>query len=284
MRVRAGVYVDGVAWQGAAETDRTVARARALVMTSRRAPIFAVHTAAALHGMPLYRPPASLHVIAPAERPGSARGVVRHRGILHEPDVVEIDGMTRTSLTRTIADLARVGTFEQSVTVTDAALRRRFVHRHHYDAEDAASFIDEVLTVVAASAYGRRRAHHALTFADGHAELPGESISRIRLHQAGFARPELQVRVEGPAGQDYFVDFGFDEAEVFGEFDGSIKYVDGRMLNGLSPAEALQREKRREDWIRGVSGRRFVRWGWQDIATPDTLAARLARFGVHPSR
>ncbi|TQJ32758.1 hypothetical protein [Microbacterium sp. SLBN-146] len=283
LRVRAGVYVDGEAWQRTTDTDRTLARARALAMTSQRAPIFAVHTAAALHGMPLFRPPTSIHVIAPVERPGRARGVVRHRGILNESDVVTISGLSCTSLTRTLADLARIGTFEQSVTVTDAALRRQFLHRQHYDSDGAAAFIEDVLAVVGESARGRAKAHRALGFADGRAELPGESISRIRLHQAGFAPPELQVCVAGPGGQDYFVDFGIDEAEAFGEFDGAVKYVDGRMLDGLSTAEAFQREKRREDWIRGITGRRFVRWGWQDIATPDALASRLAQFGVRPS-
>ncbi len=252
-------------------------------MTSRRVPVFAVHTAAALHGMPLFRPPASVHVIAPAGRPGSARGLVRHRGILGQSDVVEINGLSCTSLTRTVADLARIGTFEQSVTVADAALRRQFLRRHHYDADGAAAFVEDVLAVVRESAQGRAKAHRAVEFADGRAELPGESISRIRLHQAGFATPQLQVRVTGPVGQDYFVDFGIDEADAFGEFDGAIKYVDGRMLDGLSTAEALQREKRREDWIRGITGRRFVRWGWQDIVTADTLAARLAQFGIRPS-
>jgi hypothetical protein len=44
-------------------------------------------------------------------------------------------------------------------------------------------------------------------------------------------------------------------------------------------------EKRREDWIRGVTQKRFVRVEDPHIVTTEALAARLAGFGIRlPSR
>lgn len=36
-------------------------------------------------------------------------------------------------------------------------------------------------------------------FADGRAQLPGESVSRLYLDDLGFARPRLQVPFDGTA-------------------------------------------------------------------------------------
>jgi hypothetical protein len=122
-----------------------------------------------------------------------------------------------------------------------------------------------------------------LAFADGRAELPGESVSRVRLAELGFRRIRLQVVVDAPAaGRQYRVDFGLDDADAFGEFDGRIKYHDIGMTRGRTADEIFEREKQREDWIRGTTGRRLVRWGWADIETADMLALRLAAFGIHP--
>lgn len=66
-----------------------------------------------------------------------------------------------------------------------------------------------------------------LAFADGRAQLPGESVSRLHLRSLGFDGIRLQSRVEGVAGEEYWLDFAFPAHRVFGEFDGRGKYVDG---------------------------------------------------------
>lgn len=88
----------------------------------------------------------------------------------------------------------------------------------------------------------------------------------------------------GPRGRPYYVDFSLEDARALGEFDGSIKYIDGRMLDDRTTAEAFDREKQREDWIRGVTGLPLVRWGWTHIETAESLARRLASFGIRPPR
>ena len=222
-RLRHGIYVETDAWQGVFPEARIITRAHALARVSAMRPVFSHTTAAALHGQPLHSPDDHrVHVIAPDERPGAAAGVVRHRGELTTSDVVEVDGLRCTSLARTVADIARTATFEQAVTVTDAALRRTCTPSlHDYSTEAAAMFRDEVWGIARLSAHGRSQAERVIRFADGRAQLPGESVSRIRLAELGFARPRLQVAVPGPDGRGlYFVDFGLDDVHAFGEFDG----------------------------------------------------------------
>ena len=131
---------------------------------------------------------------------------------------------------------------------------------------------------------GVRDASWVVEFADGRAELPGESVSRLQLYRLGFRDLDLQVAVAGPRGSDYFVDIGLRQVRAFWEFDGEVKYRDVAMRQGRSIEDVVLEEKRREDWIRGVTQWRLCRGGFADIATPETLAARLSAFGVHPPR
>jgi len=183
----------------------------------------------------------------------------------------------------TIADVARTATFEQAVTVADAALRRRCVPRTGvYLADAALEFRASVLEITGRSAHGLSRARRALAFADGRGQLPGESVSRIRLWELGFRHIDLQVKVPGPARTNYYVDFAFHDVRAFGEFDGTMKYIDGRLTDGRSTAEVFDREKQREDWIRGTTQYRYGRWGWPHTSTAKSLGDRLSAFGIRP--
>ncbi|MFE5409150.1 hypothetical protein [Microbacterium sp. NPDC056569] len=286
MRLRVGVYVETAAWNAAKPEARVIARAHALALSSPTQPVVSHETAAAAHGLPLYRADRNrVHIIAPEARPGAAAGVIRHRGDLTDGEVVEIDGLQVTSLTRTVADVARTASFEQAVTVADAALRQQFVTApDEYDFDGAARFRQEVLVIASRSAHGLTRARRVVEFADGRAQLPGESISRIRLRGIGFRVIELQVAVPGRGIHPYYVDFGLDEANAFGEFDGAIKYVDGKILDGRTSSQVFDEEKQREDWIRGTTQRHYARWGWPHIATAADLRTRLEAFSIRPPR
>jgi hypothetical protein len=283
--LRAGLFALRENWDRASPEERVCASADAYARVAPRRRVFSHETAAALHGLPLLRPdPSRLHVTDATGRPGASKGVIRHRGALEPADVVTIRGLACTSLTRTVADVARTARFEAAVTVADAALRRLFVSApHEYDEARAVEFLRETRVVSQRSAQGRRRADAVMAFADGRAQLPGESVSRVRLAQLGFARPRLQVAVPAPRrGASYYIDFGLDDAGASGEFDGRMKYVNGRLLVERSPDEVLDDEKQREDWIRGVTGRPLVRWGWPHISTPTVLGQRLRAFGIAP--
>ncbi len=284
MRLRPGVYVPSADWDRASPEARAVGRARALTLTAATSPVISHETAAAVHGLPLYRADRHrAHVIAPHSRPGRAGGVIRHRGELADDDVVEMHGLHVTSLARTVSDVARTATFEQAVTVADAALRQQFLGaRGEYDVDGAERFRQAALEIARRSAHGVTRARRVLDFADGRAQLPGESISRIRLYEIGFRDIRLQVPVPGPGHRLYFVDFGLEDVEAFGEFDGSLKYVDGHLLDGRTSSQVLDEEKQREDWIRGTTQRRYARWGWPHITTAADLRLRLDAFGIRP--
>ena len=286
VRVRPGVFADEGEWTRARPEGRVIARARALTLTSADAPVISHESAAAMHGLPLFRPhPTHLHISLGEDRPGRALATIRHRARLRDDEVIEINGSRVTSLARTVADVARTADFEQAVVIADAALRRiggaRPAPEHPARAEE---FRREVLTIAARSAHGFSRARRVMRFADGRAHLPGESISRIRLIELGFRRIVLQERVSAPDGRDYWVDFavGGGEEAWLGEFDGGIKYTDPDILRGRAPRQVIDEEKQREDWIRGIRQCAFVRWGWSDIASPDALAARLRAFGIRP--
>jgi hypothetical protein len=98
----------------------------------------------------------------------------------------------------------------------------------------------------------------------------------------GFRHLDLQVKVVGPSGENYWLDFGFPRSQAFGEFDGQGKYVDQSMRGARSVEQVVLDEKRREDAIRGVTGWRVVRWDSSDVISIERFAARLAAFGIRP--
>lgn len=289
MRVQPGVYVERAVFEGLRPAHRHRVAVVAAVRRSRgRVGVVSHLSAAVLHGLPQYRfrsRPVSV-TIPDATHPPSRAGLRRHADELHEADIVEIDGIRCTSLERTVFDVARTESLETALACADAALRRVVMVGRVFDADLQAACRERFARRAerAAGRRGVRRARWVGDFADGRAELPGESISRLHLHRLGFRDFDLQVAVEGPRGSDYYVDVGLGEVRTFWEFDGEEKYRSEAMRRGRSLEDVLLEEKRREDWIRGRTRWHFVRGGFADIATPETLAARLAAFGVQPPR
>ena len=242
-------------------------------------------SAGAAHGMPLYRHvPTRVHAtFAPPARSGSRPGLIRHCEPLPDDDVEIRDGVPCTTLARTTFDLVRVVPRETAVAFADAVLREVAMEDRLYDLDAAERWRRGMLERVerARGARGIRQAEDVINFADGRAEPPGESVTRLHLHRLGFRQFGLQVPVRGPRGTDYFVDLEIEEQSTFVEFDGQAKYRDEALRSGRSLEEVLLREKRREDWIRGVTQKRFVRVEDPHIVTSNALAARLAGFGIH---
>ncbi|MFS0793191.1 hypothetical protein [Microbacterium sp. 1P10AE] len=281
--IRPGVYARGADVDGLTREEKIIVRARALDLVSATRPTFCGLTAAAMHGLPCLRDDGLLHVLTPDSRPSGAVGVVRHRNVAGHGRDVELDGIRCTPLARTVADVARTEARDVAVSIADAALRQRaFRPPGAYDVEEAARFREEALRWARLSTRGRRAAERALLLADGRAQLPGESLSRLRLLDLGFAPPSLQVPVAGPRGSTFWVDFGLDDVNAWGEFDGRAKYRGLASAAGRTPHRVIDDEKRREDWIRGTTQRRFARWGWEHVGDAATLGRRLAAFGITP--
>lgn len=127
---------------------------------------------------------------------------------------------------------------------------------------------------------GRRRgtaaALRVLAFADGRAESPGESRSRVAMMPAGQPAPVLRVALHPADGvAPGRVDSWWPERGVVGEFDGLVRY--GRLLRpGQTAGDGVFVEKVREDALREVT-RGVVRSTWSEIRPSDAVDRRIRR-------
>lgn len=288
-RVRRGWYMAGDAWGEYWPEFRHLAEVLAAAHGMESADsVFSHASAAVLWGLPLYNwTPREVHVTRRGTGHSVRRpGIMRHSDRLSASDVVRRHGVPCTSLERTVFDIARTGSAEAALTCLDAALRMRAMRGHVYDEPIAAAWHEgmRVRAADATGARGIRQARWLTEIADGRAQLPGESVSRLQLIRLGFRSIRLQVPVAAPDGGNYWIDFALDDVAAFGEFDGMGKYLDESLRGERTPQDVLRAEKQREDWIRGTQQRRLVRWGSDDIVSPEALAARLRAFGIHPPR
>lgn len=238
-----------------------LARVRATAPFLGARTYFSRFSAAAVHGLPLLRRRLDdVTVVRTGGGHGSIAATIHaRRASLDDADVAVVDGLPVTGLARTVADLIRELPFEEAVMVADAALHRGLAR------DDVAARI--------ASGRGCRRAASVIGFADDGAESPGESLSRVRMWQAGIVMPTLQHVVCDHNGN--FLgrsDFYWEHCDTAGEFDGAVKYDE--LAGGRTPAAVLMDEKRREARIRDVV-RDVVRWTWPDL-WDDTMVHRVA--------
>lgn len=223
---------------------------------------FGHESAAVLHGLPLLTNRLDEVV---AVRAGGGHGAITatlhaRTAKLGGDDVTLVDGLPVTNLDRTVCDLARRLPFPEAVMVTDAGLR-------------LGADRTELLARCAAGR-GCRMAERAVLFGDPLAESPGESLSRVRFHQARLPVPELQHEVFDHDGELVGrLDFWWRDQGLAGEFDGLVKY--GRLLRpGESVEQVVLAEKRREQRLFDL-GIRVIRWTWSDLWSP-ALTARVA--------
>jgi hypothetical protein len=266
VRLAPGVYVSrGVI------PHRVRVAARALIAPGL---VFSHDSAAALWRLPRISAwPERTHVIAERATGGrSTPGVVHHRLGLPDQAVV-IDGITVTTLPRTVVDIARTHPLDEALVAADAALSGvRLGGRSH------ATSRDELAASIPRAGRGRAAARFITAFADGRSGSPGESLSRLTMHRAGLTPPVLQYRLDDAEGA-MFADFAWPDRRVIGEFDGVAKYVRDEFAAGRDPAQVVVDEKWREDRIRAL-GWRVARWGWDVARSVPRLRERLVRAGV----
>ena len=282
---RRGWYVDAQAYRELTPEQRHRLHVTAVARDASGCAVMSHESAAVLWDLPLYRhsPSRVQMTTASPRRISSAPDVQRHVAPLQVGDTTEIDGIPCTDLARTVFDCIRSLPLEAALSIADAAERRMAAEGWAWDQDAALAWRSSVAAHLGAAgaARGIRQARWVAGFADGRAHLPGESVSRLQLFRLGFETPDLQVLVHGPDGTRFFVDFGFRGLRTFGEFDGARKYLDEALRAEKSVEQVLLEEKQREDWIRGTTQWRLVRWGSAHIATPEALARRLASFGIH---
>lgn len=223
---------------------------------------FSHYSAAVLHGLPLLAPRLrEVTVVRTLGGHGGVHPTIHARAArLESGDTTQIDGLPVTSLARTVSDLIRLMPFPEAVMVLDRAL--------------ALGADRSELSERTREGRGCRMAARAIDFADKRAESPGESLSRVRMSQAGIVMPTLQHVVLDPHGAFLGrTDFYWKHCDTAGEFDGAVKYDE--LAGGRSAAAVLMDEKRREARIQDVVSD-VLRWTWSDL-WDGTMVDRLRR-------
>lgn len=278
-----GVYMRAGAWQSLFPGEKLLAKTLGHAkLNASRGWVFTHESAAAIWNLPLWNLRSlRVHIATSEHSPTrSSAPVMRHLCTLGNDEVIEQSGLRFTSLTRTVVDLALRAPQELAIGVADAGLR--LLHpgsrgESSAAAEDWKHEQSEMLMLT--SRPGVRNARTVIAMADPRADSVLESVSRLQLERLGVAY-EMQVAVETQRGGTYWIDFEFLEQDVFGEVDGNVKYFDRDMRGHVSAEEVLRAEKTREDDIRGLTGKRIVRWQAEHLTSARKLGDRLARFGV----
>lgn len=270
VRVGRGAYVRRGIWDELNALDRYRLRMVAFARTRKYPPLFSHQSAAVLHGLPLIADsPERIHVSVGRTSGGrSSRGVVAHSREVGIEDIVEVDGLRSTSLLRTGIDLAATMPRPDAVVVADAIVR---------DGSPRLALLEAWLR--AQPMRGHRRAQEVIAFADGRAESPLESVSRVSMHAGGVPQPALQVPYSDSAGLIGRVDFAWPAFGIVGEADGDAKYLDAGLRGGRSAERVVLDEKVREDRLRAL-GLRVVRWRWTTAMDARALGARLEAVGL----
>lgn len=289
VRVSTGRYATGDVWRGEFAEGQHLLRVAGVFANLQSDAVASFASAAVLHGIPLWKlQPRRVHLAGMHlnGQTSNAPGVARHRLSIPADDVTEIAGIRCTSLARTTADIVRCLDAARGLAAADAAMRAVAYDPapRTYDVDLAETFRAEVAMHLPVGARGVKQARCTLALTDGRSESPGESVSRMLLIQIGFAVPRIQVEIPAPRRGDYRVDFGLDDADAWGEYDGDSKYIDPSILSpDADLTDILLAEKQREDWIRGTTNRKYARWGTEHL-TQSALRERLAAFHIFPPR
>lgn len=275
VRIHHGVYVDAERWSDLKPWQRFTARSRAAGLADSRVTLSHA-SALAIHGCPLLFSDRPVEALVAGVRRGHRTPHIHYRGTGHPDAFTEIvDGVTITSLARSLAEFAARSTVSEAVVALDWALRPSPRNREERVTRDEVRDAADAVSVTR----GRRRLEFALAFADERSESAGESYSRVLIAMLGFVAPDLQHVISLDTGGLARVDFRWPGQRLVGEFDGLDKYRSAEMRQGKSAGEVVMEEKRREDAIRRA-GEGVARWEWWHLYEPARLATVLTRAGV----
>ncbi|WP_460604458.1 type IV toxin-antitoxin system AbiEi family antitoxin domain-containing protein [Jatrophihabitans fulvus] len=210
VRPRAGTY----ATPPETDVDRLRQDAAAFSLCNPGVPLTG-SAAGAVMGAHLLTVPDHVCAVWPRERRGPMPGVHRHRGRLRRTDLARAGRVRLTAPARTVFAIGHEHGEDSAIVAADSASRRGLV--------DAGPLwaVHEATRGWPGSAAARR----ALVEADAAAESPLESISRLRMIDAGLPTPHLQPPITTRGG--VFLgrpDFYWEHAGVIGEADGMVKY------------------------------------------------------------
>ncbi|MFI5733353.1 hypothetical protein ACIA49_24785 [Kribbella sp. NPDC051587] len=151
---------------------------------------------------------------------------------------VEIEGLLVTTPAATAIELAQHLPRPFALSSLDALLHSQVVTHDELQAAAPAYFATDSTSQAAV----------LLRLADGRAESPGESWLRLRIFDAGFPRPELQITVDR-----YRLDLGYPDRPIDGRFLG-LEYDSDAWHS--SDHQQVRDESRRTD---------LAKLGWHSI-------------------
>ena len=265
-RLRHGAYTFGPLWTDLDQTGRRKLVAHATLRSARSPAALAGPSAADVFGVPVWDMGDTTHLVR-LDHLANRRKCkkAQHRGSLLAEDLTVRDGIPLTSGTRTALDMIAIGDIAHALvtvngllhageTTVDLLQRRAAGMQHDPHTADTAIVLD---------------------LADPRPESAGESLTTYLCWAQGLPMPIPQFEVRDRDGRLIGrVDFAWPELGVFLEFDGKLKYK--RYLRpGESVADAVLREKQREDAIRELTGWRCIRIVWADLFAPERTAARI---------
>ncbi|KGN39625.1 type IV toxin-antitoxin system AbiEi family antitoxin domain-containing protein [Knoellia subterranea] len=256
VRVRRGAYVLASTWTDADHEE--VLRLRVLAILRTRGEDVATHQAAlALRRLPLHG--VRLDVVDVQAKVGRVRlsaGLRTQPGSLPH---VKIDGARAVSIEHAVVQVLLRSGLEAALVPLDAALRQK------------KCTLSDVRDAVATLVPSHRKAlgENLIALADPKSESPGETRTRLLLHDLGHEWRSQVTICDGNGGFIARVDF-LVAGRVILEFDGLKKCA------GAKGFTALAAEKRREDELRAL-GYAIVRLVWADLSHPERVAAKLTR-------
>lgn len=267
VRVRQGAYVDGATWNRADELGQHRLRAHAAGMV-HAAPFAMSHqTGAALHGMRLWGVDLSrVHIARHVAAVGR-----KHRDVAYHLQSTDgsavVQGTPVLSAVASAVGAACTSSVEAGMVILDSAYDLGLCTPEDVMAEYESN----------RRRPGAARLQITLRLARPGSQSVGESRMRHLFWSQRIPRPELQYVVRDSSGAVVGIsDFAWPEYGVLGEFDGRIKY-DQLLRPGESSADAVVREKLREDRMREITGWRFIRFMWPDLYDPARTAERVRR-------
>jgi hypothetical protein len=191
-------------------------RARAAWLWSRRRGVLAGVSASALLGAKWIEPETPAELVHSNRRAPAMLTV--HSDVLASGETQMLAGMTATTPARTAFDLGRRLGLEDGLLRMDALMNAT-----HLKAPDV-----EAVIAAHPGVRGLTQLRQTLDLADGGAESPYESLTRLLLINAGFPRPQTQIQVVGKDGFVWRIDMGWPEYRVGVDFDGAHHWTDSK--------------------------------------------------------
>jgi very-short-patch-repair endonuclease len=265
-RLRHGAYCSGEVWASSNAAERRLLLTRAGYRAARAHVVVSHSSAADLLGVPVWDLPDTVHLTRTDGRAGRrGAGKVPHRGLVTVMDVTRRDGLWTVNGTRAALDCTLISDIEHSLVIVNGLLHVRETTKAmlRYRLTTMNQWPDSLHTGV------------VIALADKRCESVGETRTLYLCWAQHLPRPVPQCKIKDRSGRVVArVDFAWPRHRVFLEFDGKEKYLKHRRP-GESVADAVLREKRREERICELTGWRCIRIIWADLYHPERTAARI---------